>query len=112
MSGDDPRMPPYRPGTGVPGNRVLVKRSLVLSGHRTSVALEPEFWVALEDMARARAVALPALIGGIDATRDPARPLASALRVAALHEAWKRGAAGDGAASDERASDERGGDLG
>lgn len=63
----------------------LVKRSLILSGHRTSVALESEFWAALEDMARARAMGLPALIAAIDAARDPARPLASALRVAALH---------------------------
>ncbi|GBQ92843.1 hypothetical protein GLI01_27360 [Gluconacetobacter liquefaciens] len=63
----------------------LVKRSLILSGHRTSVALEPEFWTALEGMARARSMGLPALIAAIDAARDPARPLASALRVAALH---------------------------
>mgnify|MGYP003365180441 CR=1 FL=1 len=63
----------------------LVKRSLILSGHRTSVALESEFWAALEGMARARAMGLPALIATIDAARDPARPLASALRVAALH---------------------------
>lgn len=65
----------------------LLKRSLVLSGHRTSVALEAEFWAALEGMARARGLALPALIAGIDAARDPMRPLASALRVAALHAA-------------------------
>ncbi|GAA4492732.1 ribbon-helix-helix domain-containing protein [Gluconacetobacter tumulicola] len=68
----------------------LVKRSLILSGHRTSVALEPEFWAALERMARARGLGLPALIAGIDTARDPARPLASALRVAALHAAQAR----------------------
>ncbi|ACI50923.1 conserved hypothetical protein [Gluconacetobacter diazotrophicus PA1 5] len=76
------------------GDRILVKRSLVLSGHRTSVALEPEFWSALEEMARARGLGVAALIGGIDATRDPARPLASALRVAALQEARGRGTEG------------------
>ncbi|GBQ22544.1 ribbon-helix-helix domain-containing protein [Gluconacetobacter sacchari] len=65
----------------------LVKRSLVLSGHRTSVALEPEFWLALDGMARRRGLGLPALIAGIDSARDPARPLASALRVAALQAA-------------------------
>lgn len=71
----------------LPGGRALVKRSLALSGHRTSVALEPEFWTALDEMARARGIGLPALIAGLDAARDPARPLASALRVAALLDA-------------------------
>ncbi len=62
----------------------LEKRSLSLSGHRTSVALEPEFWTALEAAAARRCVALAALVGEVDAARDPDRPLASALRVFAL----------------------------
>ncbi len=62
----------------------LEKRSLSLSGHRTSVALEPEFWTALEAAAARRGVALAALVGEVDAARDPDRPLASALRVFAL----------------------------
>lgn len=61
----------------------LSKRSLTLSGHRTSLALEPEFWAALETAARARQLSLAALIGEIDAGRG-ARPLASACRIAAL----------------------------
>jgi predicted DNA-binding ribbon-helix-helix protein len=61
----------------------LSKRSINLSGHATSVALEPEFWAALEAMARAEGLSLPALIGRIDRTRGE-RPLASACRVAAL----------------------------
>ncbi|WP_342629890.1 ribbon-helix-helix domain-containing protein [Nguyenibacter vanlangensis] len=85
----------------LPGGRPLVKRSLALSGHRTSVALEPEFWTALDEMARARGIGLPALIAGLDAARDPARPLASALRVAALLDARDRGRGqGRGAAGD------------
>ncbi|GBQ30322.1 ribbon-helix-helix domain-containing protein [Gluconacetobacter azotocaptans] len=75
------------PAFRLPGGRALAKRSLVLSGHRTSVALEPEFWTALEAMAQAHGLGLPALIARIDAARDPTRPLASALRVAALLEA-------------------------
>ena len=67
--------------TSVPG---LVKRSLALSGHRTSVALEPEFWSALAELAAARGETLAALVGAIDAARDPKRSLASALRVFAL----------------------------
>ena len=63
--------------------RRLVKRSLVLAGHSTSVALEPEFWSALERMAAARDLPLSGLIGELDACRGDA-PLASAARVAAL----------------------------
>ena len=61
----------------------LRKRSLLLAGHATSVALEPEFWAALEGLARSRGVSLPTLIREIDDGRG-ARPLASACRVAAL----------------------------
>ena len=64
----------------------LVKRSVSLAGHRTSVALEPEFWDALAAVAAARGLTLAALIMQVDAARAPARPLASALRVFALTE--------------------------
>nr|WP_288144823.1 ribbon-helix-helix domain-containing protein [Acidomonas methanolica] len=60
----------------------LVKRSFTLSGHRTSVALEPEFWTVLERMAAD--VPLASLVARLDASRPANRPLASALRVAAL----------------------------
>lgn len=62
----------------------LIKRSLSLSGHRTSVALEPEFWAVLDGIALARQQSFASLVASLDATRDPERPLASALRVAAL----------------------------
>lgn len=65
---------------------MLVKRSISLAGHRTSIALEPEFWDALAALAAARGTTLAALIATIDATRAPERPLASALRVFALRE--------------------------
>jgi predicted DNA-binding ribbon-helix-helix protein len=61
----------------------LRKRSLQLAGHRTSIALEPEFWGVLEEMARARDTSLAALVLTIDAARGE-RPLASACRLAAL----------------------------
>ena len=61
----------------------LRKRSVLLSGHATSIALEPEFWTVLEAMARTRRLSLAALIGEIDDGRTK-RPLASSLRVAAL----------------------------
>jgi predicted DNA-binding ribbon-helix-helix protein len=59
----------------------LVKRSFSLAGHRTSVALEPEFWDALAIAASRRGQTLAALVSAIDAERAPDRPLASSLRV-------------------------------
>jgi predicted DNA-binding ribbon-helix-helix protein len=62
---------------------VLRKRSLQLAGHATSLALEPEFWAVLEQMADAQGLSLAGLILRIDESRG-ARALASACRVAAL----------------------------
>ncbi len=62
----------------------LVKRSFSLAGHRTSVALEPEFWQALETCAAARGVTMARLVAEIDQERGTERPLASALRIFAL----------------------------
>ncbi len=64
---------------------MLRKRSIVLAGHATSVALEPEFWAALEAIAARRGVSLSALIASVDDARGE-RPLASACRVLALQE--------------------------
>ncbi|MDR3526707.1 MAG: ribbon-helix-helix domain-containing protein [Rhizomicrobium sp.] len=62
---------------------MLKKRSFSLSRHRTSIALEAEFWAVLEREASAREISLAALVGEIDAARAM-RPLASALRIYAL----------------------------
>ncbi|MBR0655702.1 ribbon-helix-helix domain-containing protein [Plastoroseomonas arctica] len=65
----------------------LAKRSVSLAGHRTSIALEPAFWTALERIAQHRGVSLTGLIGQVDAARaEGGAPLASALRVFALGE--------------------------
>jgi predicted DNA-binding ribbon-helix-helix protein len=61
----------------------LKKRSFSLSGHRTSVALEPEFWAVLDAEAAKAGTSLAALVAEIDKARGP-HPLASALRVRAL----------------------------
>ncbi|WP_198377413.1 ribbon-helix-helix domain-containing protein [Neoroseomonas rubea] len=69
----------------------LEKRSFSLAGHRTSVALEPAFWAALEAAARDRGTSLAALIAELDAARaDGGAPLASTLRVFALGRAADR----------------------
>jgi predicted DNA-binding ribbon-helix-helix protein len=62
----------------------LTKRSIALAGHRTSIALEPEFWEALEEIAAARHLTLAALIAAADAARAPDHALASALRLLCL----------------------------
>lgn len=63
----------------------MIKRSVSIKGHRTSIALEAEFWDTLEAAATARGVTLPRLIGEIDRARLSAGGnLASALRVFAL----------------------------
>jgi predicted DNA-binding ribbon-helix-helix protein len=65
-----------------------VKRSLTLSGHRTSVSLEDEFWRAFRDIARAEGKPLNRLAAEIDAARDVETGLASAIRVYVLN--WYR----------------------
>ncbi|WGM39751.1 ribbon-helix-helix domain-containing protein [Caulobacter sp. NIBR1757] len=67
----------------------LQKRSVSLTGHATSLALEPEFWAVLDAAAAAEALSTAALIVRIDAGRGE-RPLASACRVFALQEAHRR----------------------
>ncbi len=62
---------------------MLKKRSFSLSGHRTSVALEDEFWAIVEAEARRAGVSLAGYVSRIDGARGD-RPLASALRLAAL----------------------------
>ncbi len=65
----------------------MQKRSLTIAGHQTSLALEPEFWTGLEQMAAARQLSLAALIEAIDTSRGGPN-LSSAVRVAVL--AWFR----------------------
>jgi len=62
---------------------LLEKRSVTLAGHRTSVALEPEFWAILKREAEAAQLPFGAFVSRIDRDRGE-RPLASALRLHAL----------------------------
>ena len=61
----------------------LAKRSVLLSGHATSVALEPEFWAVLDAIGAELNLSRAALLIRIDAWRGR-RPLASACRLLAL----------------------------
>ena len=58
------------------------RRSVLVSGHPTSVSVEDEFWEALGEIAGRRGMSLNALISEIDAARDGS--LSSALRLFVL----------------------------
>ena len=64
----------------------VVKRSVAIAGHRTSVSLEAPFWTALREIAIRRGRSVQQLIGQIDAGRG-AQNLSSAIRVFVLAEA-------------------------
>lgn len=61
----------------------IIKRSVVIAGHATSVSLEPEFWEALRDIAEKDHLSLAGLIRQIDQSLGPSdkRNLSSAIRV-------------------------------
>jgi predicted DNA-binding ribbon-helix-helix protein len=62
----------------------IVKRSVSIAGHRTSITLEEPFWDALREAADAGAVSVQSLIGRIDAERGD-QNLSSAIRVFVLN---------------------------
>lgn len=70
----------------------IVKRSVAIAGHRTSVSLEDVFWSDLRTLASQRRLSTASLIAEIDGARRAAN-LSSALRLYVLAEA-KRGAFG------------------
>lgn len=57
----------------------LVKRSVNISGHATSISLEPVFWEALRHAAEADGLSINALVAAIDEARTT--NLSSAIRV-------------------------------
>jgi predicted DNA-binding ribbon-helix-helix protein len=64
-------------------NARVLKRSLVIAGHRTSISLEDAFWRRLRRIAAERGVSLNSLAATIDASRRGAN-LSSAIRVFVL----------------------------
>ena len=70
------------PQTPASFNPQLLKRSVRLAGHPTSISLEEAFWDILEAAAEADGVSLAQLLNQIDAERSG--PLASAARVYAV----------------------------
>jgi predicted DNA-binding ribbon-helix-helix protein len=61
----------------------VVKRSIVIAGHKTSVSLEDAFWKGLKEIARERAMTLSDLVAMIDAERRHGN-LSSGIRLFVL----------------------------
>jgi predicted DNA-binding ribbon-helix-helix protein len=61
----------------------VVKRSIVITGHKTSVSLEDAFWTGLKDIAASRNITLSELVASIDADRRQGN-LSSAIRLFVL----------------------------
>jgi predicted DNA-binding ribbon-helix-helix protein len=61
----------------------VIKRSIVIASHKTSVSLEDAFWKGLKDIAIARRVTLSDLVASIDTERRHGN-LSSAIRLFVL----------------------------
>ena len=61
----------------------VIKRSIVIGGHKTSVSLEDDFWTDLKEIAHFHDVTLSKLVAAIDAMRKQAN-LSSAIRLFVL----------------------------
>lgn len=61
----------------------VVKRSIVIAGHKTSVSLEDAFWKGLKDIAGDRDITLSDLVASIDTDRRHGN-LSSAIRLFVL----------------------------
>jgi predicted DNA-binding ribbon-helix-helix protein len=67
----------------------VIKRSVVLDGHKTSVSLEDAFWGGLKEIGKGRNTTLSALITSIDASRLHGN-LSSAIRLFVLDHFYAR----------------------
>jgi predicted DNA-binding ribbon-helix-helix protein len=62
----------------------IEKHSVLIAGHRTSVSLEPEFWLAISEQAAREGRSITQLVEQVDRERGE-RNLSSALRLYVLH---------------------------
>lgn len=77
----------------------VVKRSIVITGHKTSVSLEDAFWSGLKDIATSRNMTLSELVAAIDADRRQGN-LSSAIRLFVL-DYYRAQSGGSGIKSSE-----------
>ena len=69
----------------------VVKRSIVVAGHKTSVSLEEAFWSGMKEISSARHLTLSELVGEIDGNRQQGN-LSSAIRLFVLEHFRARAA--------------------
>ncbi|MFS8038807.1 ribbon-helix-helix domain-containing protein [Xanthobacter sp. AM11] len=81
----------------------VVKRSIVIAGHKTSVSLEDAFWEALKEIASSRRLTLSDLVATIDSARTQGN-LSSAIRLFVLDHYRGAATAARGQATTERMS--------
>jgi predicted DNA-binding ribbon-helix-helix protein len=62
----------------------VVKRSIIIHGHKTSLSVEDPFWAALKEIAAERRTTLSGLVSIIDHERGDVGNLSSALRLFVL----------------------------
>ena len=62
---------------------LVVKRSIVVSGHKTSVSLEDAFWSGIKEIASGRNITLSDLVTAVDSERQQGN-LSSAIRLFVL----------------------------
>jgi predicted DNA-binding ribbon-helix-helix protein len=78
----------------------VVKRSIVVAGHKTSVSLEEAFWNGMKEISGLRNMTLSELVGEIDGKRQQGN-LSSAIRLFVLDH-FRSQAYGEPAASEAR----------
>jgi len=61
----------------------VLRRSIIIAGHKTSISLEDEFWNSFKEIADERGMTVTALVGAIDDDRKHAN-LSSAIRLFVL----------------------------
>src|SRR5438067_12216661 len=76
-------------GDGVMKKSLVIKRSIVVGGHKTSVSLEGDFWDALKESARVNRVTLSDLVGSLDEQRQHGN-LSSSVRLFVLNHYRQR----------------------
>lgn len=65
---------------------LVLKHSIIIGGHKTSVSLEDQFWRGLKDIADHRRLTLSTMVSEIDAQRRQGN-LSSAIRLFVLQNA-------------------------
>jgi predicted DNA-binding ribbon-helix-helix protein len=79
----------------------VVKRSIVVAGHKTSVSLEEAFWTSMKEISASRSMTLSDLVSEIDKGRKQGN-LSSAIRLYVLDYFRAKAGAGPSAHSDSK----------